>query len=130
MCLVTKQSDWLIAEKDIKCYKMLDTNMGGDFVTPYERTLVDDSIIRGERLFTARKASLYETFFPRYNGTYDIDEGAIHCYRNWLRGFINALGSYHLFKCVIPKGTRYAIGEDGEICAQAIKFVKQIYTYE
>lgn len=129
MCLVTKQSNWLIAEKDIKCYKMLDTNMEGDFVTPYERTLVDDSIIRGERLFIAEKTD-YETFFPNYDGTYAIDDGAIHCYRNWLHGFINASGCYHLFKCVIPKGTCYAIGEDGEICAQAIKFVKQIYKYE
>lgn len=130
MCLVTKQSNWLIAEKDIKCYKMLDTNIGGDFVTPYERTWVDDSIIRGERLFTAEKTSHYETFFPSYDGTCVIDDGAIHCYRNWLHGFTNAFGSFHLFKCIIPKGTRYAIGEGGDICAQAIKFVKQIYTYE
>ena len=127
MCLVTKQTNWLVAKKDIKCYKLLDYDRLGRYVTPYTDLVVTEDIIRGERPFIADKS--YSIFQPVTSKYYKVEDGAIHCYRGWFNARVHAIGAYVLFKCIIPKGTGYAIGEEGDICAEKIKFVKKIYSY-
>ena len=134
MCLTTTQTDWLIAKKDIKCYKILERchnsyNGRTYYKTPYTNVEVSDSILKGEEMF---KAEGTPAFRDHYYGCgiylHQIDKGAIHAYKTMNRA--NDYASYNcfrvVFKCVIPKGTKYAVGMYDDICAEQIKFVKKL----
>lgn len=131
MCLTTKQSNWLIAEQDIECYKMLekwyDTWGNPYYRTPYREWLVRGDIINGKEDFVANGVP---HFSPMYIGSghyyYQIEEGAIHAYQELSKARSEAGLWCMVFKCVIPKGTKYAVGLYGDICAEKMKFVQKI----
>lgn len=132
MCLTTKQSNWLIADKDIECYKMLekchDYLCGTYYRTPYRERIVRDEIINGKQDFVAKGVP---HFSPMYmvcgHDYYRIEEGAIHAYQELSKARSEAAGLWCMvFKCVIPKGTKYAVGLCGDICAEKMKFVQKI----
>ena len=132
MCLITKQKKWLKAEEDIVCYKLLqkgDYHIWGTkclFRTPYRKYYLSDSIISGKCCL--RAFSILPDFHRSgWKSFKEINGGAIHAYidkeaaKAHMPNFCNAL-----FECIIPKGTKYAIGTDSDICAKKIKFVKPI----
>ena len=133
MCLITKQKKWLKAEEDIVCYKLLQKgnyDICGKikclFRTPYRKYYLSDSIISGKCCL--RAFSILPDFHRSDWETFrEINRGAIHAYideetaKEHMPGFCNTL-----FECIIPKGTKYAIGINDDICAKKIKFVKPI----
>ena len=125
-----------VAEHDIICYKMLRFRKQAYwsfYETPYANMLVSDRIINGE-----------ENLKPwpeiRITGPMQkIDQGFIHTYANLddakhQQKWISQAGdTYDIFKCIIPKGTKFY---DGECFAGAepvpgfasleIKFIEKI----
>lgn len=141
MCLHTKQKWWRWATKDIKCYKVMKRSVSGGgtvYYTPYQDTEVHKSVIEGKCYFRATGVSEFRTIrdFYYFDGNrfvlaeygYEIDDGAIHAFQEEKKGWgIIRYGTGNvLFECIIPKGTRYAIGLDGDICAKKIKFIKEL----
>lgn len=132
MCLITKQKKWLKAEEDIVCYKLLqkgDYHIWGTkyiFRTPYRKYYLSDSIISGKCCF--RAFSILPDFHHSDWETFrEINSGAIHAYIDKEAAKVHMPGFCDtLFECIIPKGTKYAIGINNDICAKKIKFVKPI----
>ena len=123
MCLISK---WRFAKKashDIVCYKVLD-KMGGEYYTPYMGTIVDIN-----RVLKAKGFS-FSFFEPKEKGT-----GYIHTYvtLQYTKNCLFEIG-YNppiVFKCIIPKGTKYHISKDCiEFCSKKIDFESQIPSYE
>jgi hypothetical protein len=132
MCLITDQKKWLKAEEDIVCYKLLQKgnyDLCGRkcfFRTPYRWYYLSDSIISGKCCL--RAFSILPDFHSSpWKSFREINRGAIHAFID--KDAAKAHMSYYcntLFECIIPKGTKYAIGTDSDICAKKIKFVKPI----
>ena len=127
MCLETKQNTWLRAETDIKCYKKVfykySTN---EYYTPFQSVRIPKKVINGKRCFRAMGFAKFVKTIQRET-LYSVQGGAIHAYSSEERGraevyFYNDA----LFECIIPKGTKYAVGNDNDICAKKIKFIKRI----
>lgn len=137
MCLTTVQTRWLRAKEDIVCYKLLDRDkfynpiyalyVKGitEYQTPFRGTPINNEVLEGKKYFRAKG---WSTFEPGLGG-YHITEGAIHACateeKAWDYYKYGSMGN-SIFKCIIPKGTRYAVGIDDDICAKKIKFIKRI----
>lgn len=125
MCLETIETKERIAENEIVCYKILQMLDDGRFVTPFKRKKVSSKALYGKRLF---KPSFFSIKDIRNDGYFKkIRRGYIHVYSfcpkpNYL------LPSERLFKCVIPKGTRYWCDNYyGEYAARKIRFVEEMH---
>lgn len=122
MCLITKQKEPFIADKDITVYKMLDENSSDSAYSPYQS-------------YHYKLNELYQTIIEEdeYICCFDnVDQTEIEIdYPHWMfdRVFkeygLKAFGSgFHstfkterldkykttIFECVIPKGSEYYIG--------------------
>jgi hypothetical protein len=133
MCLTTVQTRWLRAKEDIVCYKLLDRDrfynpiyaayVKGitEYRTPFRGIPIKDKVIEGKKCFRAKGCAAF--------GSGVITEGAIHACateeKAWDYYKYGSMGN-SIFKCIIPKGTRYAVGIDGDICAKKIKFIEKI----
>ena len=123
MCLISK---WRFAKKasyDIVCYKVLD-KMGDEYYTPYRDTIVDIN-----RIFKAKGFS-FSFFDPKEKG-----KGYIHTYATLHYAkehvFEMACRNPVIFKCIIPKGTKYHIScNDSSFCSKQINFERIISIYE
>ena len=110
-----------VAEHDIICYKVLQFRKQAHwyfYETPYAEMLVSDRIISGEK--NLKPWPEIRITGPMQN----ISQGFIHTYANlehaklqqawlsekqaWLNEIIRA---YDIFKCIIPKGTKFYDGE-------------------
>jgi hypothetical protein len=141
MCLVSFRETPYIAKKDIVCYKVMDLRRD-EYYTPVQGFPVDKEIIEGKKNLVAegcediisriRKKNFIpiNKYFP-FIIEYAIGGGFIHafldkeCALDPFKG--NILGN-SCFKCVIPKGTKYFVGEGSkDICTKEIKFVEKIF---
>ena len=121
MCLVAKNNNcFRIARKDIVCYKVIAIYtakgnyakaIGNDkkYLTPYRKVEIPWEIIIG-----AEPMKAFGKCTTIRSGTECIiDSGYIHTFaeypKQWLVN-INDSHPYHVFKCIIPKGTRYVKG--------------------
>lgn len=110
------------------------------YFTPYQQKKVKNSVIKGnENLIAEGKEKIEDPIYSR-NNTYSVSEGFIHSFRGLstvLRHFENASlfmprdgKVYELYKCIIPKGTRYISGVDNigvtSYASKEIKFVEKI----
>ena len=105
---------------------------GLNYHTPYQDIKVSRNVICGIYPFAA-DINRYTFFKPIFTigdkkNLYRIEDGVIHAFRSHLIAIFRAYRKYVVFKCIIPKGTQYAIGTDGDICAREIKFIKKIYS--
>lgn len=124
-----------VAEHDIICYKVLHRKPAycSFYETPYAKMLVSNKIISGEK-------NLKPWPEIRITGSMqEISQGFIHTYANLddakhQQKWLNQTGrTYDIFKCIIPKGTKFY---DGECFAGAepvpgfasleIKFIEKI----
>ena len=124
MCL---QSKWLFpkrTKKDITCYKVL-SEIKGKYITPFTHTNVDI-----EKPFIAQRVGYNFNPFR-----YSKGEGYIHMFTDLIYAKkcarslfgINAV----IFRCHIPKGTKYHISVTGlECCSKVIIFDRIISSYE
>ena len=124
MCLISKWRFAKKAKKDIVCYKVLD-KMGDKYYTPYMDTIVDIN-----RILKAKGFSF--SFFddPKEKG-----KGYIHTYASlyYAKEHVSAMACKNpvVFKCIIPKGTKYHISKNcTEFCSKKIDFESQIPSYE
>lgn len=129
MCLITKQSTWLVAKKDIKCYKMLEVKRFlfiKSYITPYRGMEVPKEVILGKKDLIAEGTAV---FAPYYDGdiNYEINEGAIHAFSDFETALNYSISGCQIFECIIPAGTKYAVSRGtGFICAEKIRFVKNV----
>ena len=124
MCLITLGSEQ-VADRDIVCYKILmrRTNY---FVSPYLEYRYD--------IPSTVEDTAEEKYFKAMRGAKMVGSGFLHAFRtcvaaiHW-RGVMRGREPYTLFviaECIIPEGTRYYFGTNGDICSKKLKLVKII----
>lgn len=130
MCLVVqKDTKFKVAEKDITVYKILKrtkiTDSGSYWFTPYCASCVGKRINKDTE-FKANGLAVKRPNAGNSNISL-IEEGVIHVYSRQEACFcLLPFGNLFVFECVIPKGTEYIIGENYEIGAKEIRFVKRL----
>lgn len=119
MCLYTKQKKQLIAAKDIVCYKVLEYrklfNEWGLY-SPYARTKFEEGGLYSD-IYKVVKSYCYSS------GEDMIDKGCFHSIATlkeakiMLKYIRNVVHPYttpdyylRIYKCIIPKGSAYYIG--------------------
>ena len=124
MCLISK-SKWTIAKGDIVCYKHLYTNKKKPFWkrlfsffkyyyrTPYMGFKVNDIHLRA-------KGSEDVKFL---DGEFIVNGGFIHTYKYPYSSIQNQTN--HVFKCIIPDGTKYYVG-NGEYASKEIIILERL----
>jgi len=130
MCLTSKWRFPKRAKKDIVCYKVLERDDEGKLRTPY----IDTYINNISTPFIAKGISL------SFDNKYEKGKGYIHTFTKL--SFLELEYSttltfrfiFHppvVFKCIIPKGTKYHTSTDGkEYCSKKIIFKEKITKYE
>lgn len=137
MCLKKKSRIPRIATKDIVVYKILHVENNKLFTLfcrneieigkTYKGIFDKYNIFIKHRLCTFNNniiCFLISLFFSKL-----ITSGYIHSYSNY-----NSIPSYfkysylnnYIIKCIVPKGTLYFIGKNGDIASRKIKYVKII----
>ena len=127
MCLVTKQLEPKIADKDIVCYKLVKrTKIKGVYKSSFQgfeyviRQLYTDNI---DISFVNKiKKHFYKCF-------YIIEEGMFHSYASNLYPILSPLPWCALLKCIIPKGAYYFEGyfdESPSYASSQIKILEEI----
>jgi hypothetical protein len=123
MCL-RKPETPVRADKDIICYKLLSRRVNSDgkeeWRTPYMFTPISEEQIKGKKPFQAN--GVFDTFIV--SNTDDIEGGAIHTYCFEYEAGYDLFNlkvndndyeyDYHLFECIIPKGTLFISGKYGD----------------
>jgi hypothetical protein len=129
MCLIKNKKHHpfnhpLIAKEDIICYKVLSpSSKPYHFSTPIIGDEINTIIHMELQIpYKAKKPSSISFFIGHVLGVSNtVTEGFIHtfsvCYPH---------SAYALFKCVIPKGTKYFVGKDGDYASEQIIFVEQL----
>ena len=106
MCLVTSQSEPLIAEKDIVVYKCL-IKQATTLVSPYIGFIY--------KLRTLYEASLGVSV----HGTITVVEEGLHAYYDKKRALDK--WSNEVYKCIVPKGSKYYLSKKyGEIVSDKL----------
>ena len=109
MCLTVRNNNcFRYASEDIVCYKVLRlVKEINRYVTPYRLIGIPDEVLDGKAPFKALGKC-------RTRYAYDectINGGYIHTFANYPKEWVdNHRIGYVVFRCVIPKGTRYAKG--------------------
>ena len=128
MCLVIKQLEPKIADKDIVCYKLVKrTKIKGIYKSNFQRF---EYVIR--QLYTNNldirfADKVIKNLFPSYPhlGIYAVEEGMFHSYENHLYPVIlSPLPNCALLKCIIPKGAYYFNGYYGNYPSYASSQIK------
>jgi hypothetical protein len=128
MCLFSRTPIPSIAQEDIFCYKMFETNPIGSklLMTPYR--LVTVKSYDFPCMFTASSNKcinpVYEAPFTNNILGYKIGPGFIHAYTHPI--YITSY-RFCVVLCKIHKGTKYYVSTDGkEICASQMELIKII----
>lgn len=118
MCLIKKHKypRFTIFPKTV--YKRLD-EVNGMFVTPYRNYLVKIGETYIAEPFD--KDIIKQTIHKE-----SLDEGFIHCYKNYKFAHIHKYPHEYIAKCKIPAFTFYFIGSGGELATRKIKYIKII----
>ena len=119
MCLYSKQKRLKIAKKDIVCYKAFEATNDNSIVTPVLKIKPSIEELEGKKPFKAvgrtGKYKLFSGFF--LDDMYEYGRGLIHTYID--KKHIPTNPTFVIYKCRIPKFTRYVTG-GGEIAAKKI----------
>lgn len=141
MCLKVVSNVPLKAEKDIVCYKILVDHKDEDetdylkknptmssYASPFFNYHISKQVLSGKALMRPKESwpvskeirNEYDVGWTLLKGyKYSINEGAIHVmalleeakdYADWISLYFRK--TCQIFKCVIPAGTQYYIGED------------------
>ena len=136
--LLTKNKNFIVADKDIHCIKLVrlsKENKRRTYKCPYTRKLIHDDVINGKENMVAKgNASSCEPteylvkLYPEY--PFGFKEGLIHTYNfSELEKFGDITG-FALFECIIPKGTKYLSGINSlgreSYAAKEIRFIRKL----
>lgn len=124
MCLLSKWRFPRKAKKDIVCYKLLMVLPINpekiQFVTPFMHDVIDIH----KPIIATSNGTLLEKWWDGITSPYTKTYGYIHTYFNKEEAEKCAdsleLSNYKIFKCIIPKGTKYHIGIKGDYCSKMI----------
>lgn len=113
----------LIAEEDIVCYKILRQVCNTAYITPCTATLIPREYIQDKVPFKAEIINKAQFIWRHVLGFSDVvTDGFIHSLvNNPFPCFM-----YTTFKCIIPKGTKYFIGYEGDYASEQIIFVEEL----
>ena len=121
----------LIAEEDIVCYKLLQINhFKSEIVTPYTKIPVPIKCIQeiDKRIpFKAEISNKFEFIWRHVLGFSNIvGNGFIHTFSKELPD--DCICSCEgVFKCIIPKGTKYFVGErESQYASEQIIFGERL----
>lgn len=127
MCLIVrKDATALIAEEDIICYKILEKKDEDEYITPYRYVAVD----MGSKILEAEG----EVNIESCKKVGRIEGGVIHTFAFLEEACCEVLASectvniWKVFKCIIPKGTKYYEGKFGPTLSYGstcIKFIEE-----
>lgn len=130
MCLISDDIRERVAERDIPCVKVLVRRDGGVY-TPYFSERVCRIVLCG--IFPMRAKGDENVVHGTYSGSayVTVTGGFVHVYASradyihwewlWHDG-----GMIEFYDCVIPKGTRYWMSNDGsQYAAKKIRFVRK-----
>ena len=134
MCLVKNKKYHpfnrpLIAKEDIVCYKQLYINCQNILVTPIRKIPVPIKCIqKNKRKRIPFKAEIFNKFKFILGHVIGfspvVTDGFIHTYSSVPSSY--NLFRDRIFKCIIPKGTKYFVGEDGDYASEQIIFAEQL----
>lgn len=114
----------LVAKEDIVCYKQLEhRRFAKVYVTPCTYSVVPAECVEKKVPFKAVILNKFEFIWKHILGfSTVVTNGFIHSYvYNPSFNFL-----YTTFKCIIPKGTKYFIGDDHDYASEQIIFVEQL----
>lgn len=117
----------LIAEEDIVCYKQLCVNYRNEFITPYTRVPVPVKCIqKNKRKRIPFKAEIVNKFRFIWSHVFGfsnvVTDGFIHTFSSAPLYLLNN----RFLECVIPKGTKYFVGENGDYASEQIIFGERL----
>ena len=120
----------LIAEEDIVCYKQLYLNCANMLVTSCRYILVPIKCIQKNKRkrvpFKAEIVNKFKFIWRHVLGFSNIvEDGFIHTFSS-KEPFRYLFWHDRVFKCIIPKGTKYFVGEHGDYASEQIIFVEQL----
>lgn len=121
----------LIAKEDIVCYKRLCVGWDNRIATPHTHMPIPIKCLqKNQRKRVPFKAEILNKFrfiWRHVLGFSNIvEDGFIHTYSS-RPSYCNIFWGDRIFQCIIPKGTKYFIGEDGEeYASEQIMFGKQL----
>lgn len=125
MCFVIDDLDHIdgqVAEEDITCYKVMRKSMDNG-------VCVYKSIFYGTKWVPLN--SIIRPTYPRQLEKHvrQLSGSAVHAYQALTPGIMefSIMGGVPVIKCIIPKGARYWINNNGnEIAATKIKLIKEV----
>ena len=127
MCLVKNKKYHpfnrpLIAKEDIVCYKKLGQDGENIYTTPCTDTQVPIECIQNKIPFKAQILSKFKFIWKHVFGFGRfVEDGFIHSFQE-----DDGYSNYAVFKCIIPKGTKYFVGYDGVYASEQIVFIEQL----
>lgn len=135
MCLIKNKKHHpfnrpLIAEEDIVCYKQLYINCFNEIITPYTEIPVPTKCIQKDKRkripFKAEILNKFMFIWRHVLGFSNIvTDGFIHTFSS--QHYCNCGWGNCIFKCIIPKGTKYFISKDeGEYASEQIIFGERL----
>ena len=113
----------LIAKEDIVCFKQLELSDSYGYLTPCTYSIVPTECLKKKVPFKAKIRNEIVFIWRHVLGFSNIvEDGFIHSHvDNPPFRFL-----YTTFKCIIPKGTKYFIGDDQDYASEQIIFVEQL----
>ena len=127
MCLLKNQKFHphnrpLVAKEDIVCYKKLKEFVKNIYFTPCADTQVPIECIQDKVPFRAEIFYKFRFIWRHILGFSNwVEDGFIHSFQE-----DDGYRGYETFKCIIPKGTKYFIGEDGDYASERIIFLQKM----
>ena len=120
----------LIAKEDIVCYKQLCVNVHNVIVTPITKVPIPRKCIQKNKKkripFKAEPLNKFMFIWKHVFGfSNEVTDGFIHTFSTEPLHY-NYFWHGHVFKCIIPKGTKYFIGDDKDYASEQIIFVDQL----
>lgn len=112
----------LIAKEDIICYKQIIIGGRNECFTPYTNVVVPVECIKNKVPFKAKILNKFLFFCNHILGfSNEVSDGFIHTYT-----YPIITHNYSCFECIIPKGTKYFVGENIDYASAEIIFLKRI----
>ena len=124
MCLITTKNIPEIAQEDIVCYKIYIL-IEDELLSPYQGS-------PAPAINKVTNTLLDRAYLSNYRGAYMISKG-FHSFK-YLDDLIKELDFWQsydikIFKCIIPKGTKYYEGKfnnSPSYCSESIKLIELI----
>jgi hypothetical protein len=119
MCLIAK-TEIRTANRSITCYKRLLRYPNGTLKSPYYGEVYEVGETKEVKFFTDEND---RKIVRRTNPT-AINQG-LHAFTTLEKA--RRIQLYTVIRCVIPKGTKYVLGDEGDIVALKLKVKEVVY---